>query len=267
MPALNIFIDGSWLFRQCAADASLANATDRPGDHFRLDFGRLNQELLKHVRSTGGEACELGDLILSISIFDLPSDFDSWPSRVSGMRPEDVQSIRNGVWAREWFVREAREAGYKDDAVFRLPVREWMARRFVERRYQEKQVDTTLVALLVRAAITRANDFHAVITGDADMLPAIKIAYPEFTKNVFVATTHPDELDSRHRQTAFSLVEIGFKIPPYFMQNKGNAEKIIAGPFPYRCEECGRVFVADNSIQQSQRPRCQRCRPYGTPRR
>ena len=39
MPALNIFIDGSWLFRQCAADASLANATDRPGHPFRLDFG------------------------------------------------------------------------------------------------------------------------------------------------------------------------------------------------------------------------------------
>src|SRR5262249_44462074 len=149
MPNLNIFIDGSWLFRQCAAEGSLANATDRPGDRFRLDFNRLNEELLRHVHANGGDGAKVGELVLSISIFELPKDFDSWPSRVSGMRPDDVSLIRNAVWAREGFVREAKEAGYRDEAVFRLPVREWMIRKFVERRYQEKQVDTTIVALLV----------------------------------------------------------------------------------------------------------------------
>lgn len=261
MGLLNVFIDGSWLFRQCIADGSLANATDRPGDRFPLDFERLNEELLRHVSAHGGKCSGFGERVMSMSIFALPDDFDQWPLRFSSVRPENVVKTRNAVWARQRFVEEASQGGYGQEAVFRPALKEWMIRRLNEGSYQEKQVDTAVVALLVRSAITRPDDFHVVITGDADVLPAIQVACPKFTKNVFVATTHPDELDSRLRQTAYSLVEIGFVIPPYFMQNKGSAEKIIAGPFPYRCEECGRVFVLEHAITRAQRPRCGWCRP------
>ena len=153
------------------------------------------------------------------------------------------------------------QGGYTDHAVLRPELREWTLRKLMEGRYQEKQVDTTVVALLVRSAIAKSKDFHVLVTGDADILPAVRVAYPEFTTNICVATTHPDELDARHRQTSYSLMELGFQIPPYFMQNKGNAERIIEGPFPYRCEECGHVFVEHHAISRSQRPRCSRCRP------
>ena len=36
-------------------------------------------------------------------------------------------------------------------------------------------MDTSVVALLVLYAITRPGDYHCVITGDSDILPAIKI--------------------------------------------------------------------------------------------
>lgn len=96
------------------------------------------------------------------------------------------------------------------------PIREHIIRRLKERKYQEKQVDASVVALLVRSAITRGDDYHLVITGDADILPGMRVAYPEFTKNVLVCTTHPDELNKRHRQTAHALVEAEFKVPPFY---------------------------------------------------
>jgi hypothetical protein len=137
----------------------------------------------------------------------------------------------------------------------------------MRREYQEKQVDTTVVALLVRSAITRPNDYHTVITGDSDILPAVSTAYPEFTKNVFVTTTHPDELNARHRQTAFSLIDFSFTIPPFYMQNKENAEQILRGNYIHRCEECGKVFSTERQIPPRQRPRCVNCRPASPGRR
>lgn len=261
MSALNIFVDGGWLFRQCAPNGSLANATDRPTSRFALDFSRLNQELLRHLQSHGRSCDRLGELAFAASIFVLPTDFDDWPRKYEGIRAENIEITRKAVWAREAFLREALQGGYTDHAVLRPELREWTLRKLMEGRYQEKQVDTTVVALLVRSAIAKPKDFHVLVTGDADLLPAVRVAYPEFTTSIGVATTHPDELDARHRQTSYSLVELGFQIPPYFMQNKGNAERIIEGPFPYRCEECGHVFVERRAIPGNQRPRCSRCRP------
>lgn len=258
---LNVFIDGSWLFRQCGPTGSLAYATDRPSERFPLDFNRLNQELLRHVESHGHHCDGLGELIFAASILSLPSDLDDWPKKYPGIRPENIEITRKAVWAREALLREAKKGGYSDEAVLRPDLREWTLRKLIEGRFQEKQVDSLVVALLVRAAITRPDDFHVLITGDADLLPAIRVAHPGFTANIFVATTHPDELDARHRQTSYSLVEFGLRIPPYFMQNKGNAERIIEGAFPYRCEECGHVFVQERAIARAERPRCSRCRP------
>ena len=158
--------------------------------------------------------------------------------------------------AREALVCSAAEAGYRQDAVFRPPIRDWIIRRLAEQKYRERQVDTSVVALLVRSAVTRPGDFHALITGDSDMLPAVRVAYPEFTRNVFVATTHPDELDPHHRQTAFALVDFRFDVSPFFMQNKENAVRLMIGAHVYRCEECGLIFALSRPVPVSQRPRC-----------
>lgn len=234
----------------------MANATDEPNSRFPFDFTKLNAALLAHVNSHGAACDGIGEAQISTSIFALPEDFDNWPDQYDDILPESVQKVRNAVRAREAFVANAEAAGYRLDAVYHPPVRDHIIRRLVARKYQEKQVDASVVALLVRSAITHGDDYHAVITGDADILPAIRVAYPEFTKNVFVCTTHPDELNPRHRQTAFALVDFEFQVPPFYMQNRDNAVKLIAGNHAHRCEECGAVFATANPIPARSRPRC-----------
>lgn len=257
---LNIFIDGTWLLHQCAAGGSLANATDDPSHRFALDFSKLKVALVDHVRSAGAACDGVSEAYISTSIFALPVDFADWPNRFEDITSEQVEKTRYAVKRREDLVAKAAKAGYRTDAVYRPPIRDYIIRKLADGKYQEKQVDTSVVALLVRSAITRADDHHVVISGDSDILPAVRVAYPEFTRNVFVATTHPDELNPSHRQTAFSLVDFEFHVPPFFMQNKENAQKLLEGAHVYRCEECGLVFSMSKPIPKGSRPRCSKHR-------
>lgn len=256
MSKLNIFVDGTWLLVQCAAGQSMANATDSPNRRFPLDFQKLNASLIEHANGAGAACDGVGECFISTSIFALPSDFDEWPNQYADITVESIKKVRQAVAARDAFARQAEQAGYRLDAVYRPPIRDYIIRRLADRKYQEKQVDTSVVALLVRSAITRSDDYHALITGDADILPAVRVAYPEFTRNVFVATTHPDELNPRHRQTAFALVDFAFTVPPFYMQNRDNAVKLIEGAHAYRCEECGAVFTKGTPVSPRFRPRC-----------
>ena len=220
MSALNILIDGTWLLVQCAAGQSLANATDQPESRFILDFEKLNQCLLSHAQVNGGNCDRIGESHIVTSIFTLPPDFDDWPNRFDDMTSQQIERLQRAVNARDAFVQSATNAGYSTDAVFRPPIREHIMRRLEEKRYQEKQVDTAVVALLVRSAITKPGDYHVVITGDSDILPAIRVAYPQFTKNVFVATTHPDELDARHRQRHSHSLSSTFDTSPLYAEQR-----------------------------------------------
>ncbi|HVW06380.1 MAG TPA: hypothetical protein VHB78_15350 [Vicinamibacterales bacterium] len=261
MGRLNVFVDGTWLLHQCSAGGSLANATDDPDHRFVLDFGKLNSALVDHVRSAGSECDGIGDAYISTSIFHLPADFAEWPQRFDDVSSEQIEKVQYAVKRREDLVALAERAGYLTDAVYRPPIRNYIIRRLSEGKYQEKQVDTSVVALLVKSAITRGDDHHAVITGDSDILPAVRVAYPAFTRNVFVVTTHPDELNPSHRQTAFSLVDFAFDVPPFFMQAKENAVKILAGEHVHRCHECGVVFAMARPVPRGQLPRCGKHRP------
>jgi len=263
MGKLNIFIDGTWLMHQCGPHGSLANATTDPEHRFALDFRKLNTALVEHVKASGAMCDEVAEAYIATSVFALPDDFDDWPNRYEDITPEQIEKTRYNVKRREEFVAKALQAGYSSDAVFRPPIRDYIIRKLAEGTYQEKQVDTSVVALLVRSAITRSGDYHTVITGDSDMLPAVRVAYPEFTKNVFVATTHPDELNKSHRQTAFSLVDFAFDIQPFFLQNKDSAQRIVEGAHAYRCEECGLVFTMTKPVPASRRPRCVKHRDQG----
>jgi hypothetical protein len=179
---------------------------------------------------------------------------------VDDISSDQIEKVQYAVRRREELVARAVSAGYLTDAVYRPQIRDYIIRKLADGRYQEKQVDTSVVALLVRSAITRQDDYHAVVTGDSDILPAVRVAYPAFTRNVFVATTHPDELNPGHRQTAYSLVDFAFDVPPFYLQNKENAMKILEGDHVYRCEECGLVFGMVRPIPRGQRPRCSRHR-------
>lgn len=257
MSQLNIFIDGSWLYKACSPGLVLASKTENLDRGVRIDFSKLNETLLNHVKESDNNCKSIGDLYLSTSLFSLPNDFDSWPDEYDFILAEQVEKTKKGLFARGRFVQSALDSGYSEDAIYRPLIRAWILEKLVQNRYQEKQVDTTVVALLVRSAITRSNDYHCVITGDSDILPAIKVAYPQYSKNVFVATTHPDELRAEHRQTAFSLGSFEFNVPAFYLQD--HLAEIIQGEHIYTCAHCYKIFTRLRPIPVNARPCCSGC--------
>jgi hypothetical protein len=259
MSRLNIFIDGSWLFKACGAEKALAATTEWPEQAFRLSFAKLNAALLGHAAAHVPKCDSLGERYLSTSIFSLPDNFDEWPNEFDNVTDQDVAITKKGVAAREAFAKGALEHGYSPDAIYHPRMKGWMIEKLRNRQFQEKQVDATVVALLVRAAITSPNDVHAVITGDADVLPAIKVAYPSYSKNVFIATTHPDELLAERRQTSFSLHNFDFAIPAFYFQD--HSQNLIDGANVYKCAHCHKVFTRPNPIpaKAMTRPCCKPC--------
>lgn len=262
MSSINVFVDGSWLFKACAAERALAYQTEWPERAFRLDFVRFDRALLDHAQARRPACDTVGDRFIATSIFSLPDEFDDWPSEFDNVTADDVARTRSGVDARERFVTSAIEAGYSDSAVYRPRMKGWILERLRTGRYQEKQVDATVVALLVRYAITRPDDVHVVVTGDADVLPAIKVAYPEYSRNVVVATTHPDELAAERRQTAFSLANFEFDIEPFFLQD--HTASIMQGDHVYTCAHCHKVFSRPRPIPARARPCCVPCNAQRT---
>lgn len=257
MSALHVFIDGSWLFKGCRAERALALRTEWPSQAFPLSFKKLDSVLLSHVAKTASDCKSTGDRFISTSIFSLPDDFDSWPEQFDQFTTADIETTKRGVTAREAFVRGAIEAGYSDAAVYRPRLKGYMLEKLKIKRFQEKQVDTSVVALLVRSAITKPSDYHVVITGDADVLPAVRVAYPEYSTNVLIATTHPDELLAENRQTSFSLHNFKFEIPPLYFQDF--AADLMDKPYVYTCKNCGKAFGRAKPIPKQARPYCKPC--------
>ncbi len=256
MPKLNIFIDGTWLFRVCQQDGVLSNRTEYDTQSFKLNFERLSNSLLNYLKSKGKDI-ELGERYLSTSIFELPTDLNNWVNENPDVTTNDIERVTKGVQAREYMVQNAISAGYSESAVYRPKLRPFMIEKLKNKTYQEKEVDATVIALLVRRAITQGENFHAFITGDSDVLPAIKVAYPEYSKNVLLVTTHPDELRAEHRQTSFSYTDFQFEIAPYFLQD--HVKEIIHGQNIYECSSCRKVFVRTNPIPVRKRPYCTNC--------
>lgn len=257
MSKLHVFIDGTWLYKVCAPEGSLASRMEHPTKVVHLDFTKLNARLLQHVKSHNLQCKFIGESYLSTSIFTLPDDFDAWPDNYDQILPEHIEITKRSRNARERFVETALNSGYSKEAIYRPAIKPWIISKLMDRRYQEKQVDATVVALLVRSAIINPADYHCVITGDSDILPAIRVAYPQYSKNVFVATTHPDELRAEHRQTAFSLSNFAFDIPPLFFQDC--LADIISGDYVFTCAHCHAIFTRPKPIPKGRQPCCFNC--------
>ena len=257
MKQLNIFIDGSWLFRVCQSDGALASKTENSDYSFSLNFDKLNKALLEHVKKTDEDCSELGDMYFITSIFTIPQNIEKWPEDNPDMSSGAIDRVKRGAFARERIATNAIRAGYKQDAIFRPRLKPFMIEKLASGKFQEKQVDASVVALLVRSAITKPNDYHLLITGDSDIIPAIKVAYPEYSKNVVIATTHPDELRAEHRQTSFSFDSVEFSLPPIYLQD--HIKEIIHGDNIYECGNCRVVFTRQYPIPANKRPYCLEC--------
>lgn len=257
MSQLNIFIDGSWLFKACAPEKALSYKLEYPDRAFPIDFGKLNQVLLSHAQKHRPDCVALGSLYFSTSIFSLPDDLDSWADERDDITEADVANVKRSVTTREKFSAKAIANGYSQSAIFRPRLKGWMINRLKSMSYQEKQVDATVVALMVKHAITEPDNTHVIVTGDADVLPAIRVAYPEYSENVLVATVHPDQLAAESRNTSFELADFNYAIPPLFIDQA--ASSIVEGEHVYSCAHCSKIFIRPRAIPPRALPCCHPC--------
>lgn len=179
---LNIFVDGTWLFRACGARKVLASKTETPERNFSLNFQKLSNSILNHVKAYNPKCTEIGNCYLSTSIFELVENIDTWPEKFDDITVEMIEQTKRSVYARSLFSQNAINDGYSDLAIYHPKIKPYMITQLHSNQYQEKQVDASVVALLVKSAIINPNEYHAVVTGDSDILPAIRVAYPEYTK-------------------------------------------------------------------------------------
>lgn len=255
MKKLNVFVDGSWLFKVCKGGSSLSKGTDSPTYPFPFSFSGFITGLIDYIKTQTGETdIEPGKLIFCTSLFDLPHDFDDWSNQIPEILPDQVELSKRVVYAKTGFQDKALSAGFSEEAIFHVKMKPWIMKALNEESYQEKQVDTTIVALLVKSAFENPDDYHTVVSGDADMLPALRVAYPDYTKNVVIATTHPDELNSEHKHSSYSYFDYKCDIDPYYFQL--NLEQILEGNYKYRCHECGKLFTTLKEIPKNSLPRC-----------
>ena len=272
MSKLHIFIDGTWLFK--VVEGHVFDRFLYKPQNFELDFNKLNQLMLNHVAKQHPECTEIGNCYFVTSIFELPADFDAWVGKKINnlytdksitVSANNISTTRNVIADREAFAKSAIEAGYDEECLFKVPLQEWMLLNLLhpELKYQEKQVDTTVVALLVRDAIENPDDCFALVAGDADILPAIKVAYPSYTKNVFPVLTSPDEREGHNRQTSFKYSQHEFEIDTLVLQS--HVGEIMKGDNVYQCTNCHKYFSTRNPIPDHKiksgliLPRCQSC--------
>lgn len=262
---LNIFIDGTWLFNVCNPGGVLASKTIFPASKFDINFNKLNQAILRHLNNNKISCSDFGELILSTSIFDIPPDIDMWPTIHPGMTIKHVGKVKRTVSYRTDFSNKALSAGYNPNTIYKPQLKPYHLYNIINDEHQEKQVDATVVALLVKSAIVssyeKRDEFHAVITGDSDIIPAIQAAYPQFTKNVLVVTTRPDNIRQDWRQSSFSLSNVTTEVPVLYLQDIVN--EIMAGNFVYTCENCNKVF-SNRNPKRSITAYCPLCRAQVT---
>lgn len=258
MSRLHIFIDGSWLYKVCAPERALASKVEFRDRRFRLNFARLCSALLAHAASYDRSCDEVGDKFLSTSIFSIPENLSEWPYERENVTPLDVAAIIGSVKARERFVRGALATGFDPSAVHRPLLRGWMIEQLRNHRFQEKQVDATVVALLVRSAMMNPLDYHVIVTGDADMLPAVRLTQKSCSENVFVATIQPTRFGGGARGGSFALADFDYRIAPYYLDE--HVDAIADGEHVYTCDTCGRVFSRAEPLYKKQKRRCSLCR-------
>lgn len=123
-------------------------------------------------------------------------------------------------------------AGFEREGIFEVPLRLWIIERLREHRYQEKMVDTSLVARVVEQAVAEPERLHLVVSGDLDMLPAIRTVVPDYTEKVVLACTHPDQYVRGEAQSAFRLAQFGFRYDAIYLERL--IERILEGEHIYR---------------------------------
>ena len=238
MTTVHVYIDGSWLYKLCQK----SNNTDIESGafvraknlncHFQIDFEKLSNTLSEIMRKKCGDEINLFRKIIVTSVFKVGekkfNDYCNKEEIINAIRntpfrgkfdlsDEEVERIANSIISRRTFAGNAVKYDYnKNDNgfIFESILNEQRLRSYINSTYTEKMVDTALVASLVKGAIINKYDYHCLVAGDADMISALKVAYPDYHKNIFLATVDP-----KYNTTAKELVDEfkNDKFPPIFL--------------------------------------------------
>jgi len=109
----------------------------------------------------------------------------------------------------------------------------------------EKEVDTTLVADMLRLAAVNAFDVAVVVSGDADLAPAVE-GVRGLGKQVYVATWGGSGLAPRVRRAAFDHLDLLQGLGSFASQHVRSAEV----PVESVEEDVERVFLAELLVAQ-----------------
>jgi hypothetical protein len=242
---LNIVIDGSP--RSAMGLAPLSTAAPQKNHDVNLNFKALDALLLKHLLKHVGVRAELGERHLVASLFVPSPDFDAWPDTDRALFGR--RHTKQDMEVRNRLVQTALDAGYSGDAVYRIPLRKWMLR---SPTYHEDHLAATVSALLA-ASITRSpNDYHCVVTDNADILAAVRVACPQSREKLFIAAIRREVLFSENRRTMVSTAESDFRIPPFVLADHvsllAHEGHVVLGSYVFECARCHEKFTRHRPI-------------------
>lgn len=93
---------------------------------------------------------------------------------------------------------------------------------------QEKEVDTTIVADMLRLGATGAFEIAVLLSGDADLVPAVE-GVRALGKQVFVATWGSSGLSARIRRAAFDHIDLNAGIGEFARGAYGSGGTAVTG--------------------------------------
>lgn len=246
----HIYVDGSWLFKQCGKQKSLSWRAFPKSKHekiFFIDYSKLINLIINELRSTIKEDLDVGTLWYFSSVF----------SELTEIPGEDVQLILRENYAKKRIIDEVRKAGFNTDHVFEVPFKPWMIDAIKSKSYKEKKVDSAMVTYMADNFKNYENDYHAVVTGDLDVMPAIQRLMQSGIGKVILVTTKPHQWDITMQQTSWELANYPFSHGPIFLEDK--VKSIMSGDLIYECVRCRDLFARRKAIPPLSQPLCIKC--------
>jgi hypothetical protein len=159
-----IAVDGSYLFKICAANSALARNACQKGARFPFSFPRFEKACLEDLARRGFGECEVVARYFVTSLFHIPIEALLW---------DGASGLVIGQNQRNHFAEAAHRSGY-ETKVFRPFLNARVMENVLKKTYTEKRVDSSLA---VRVAVL-AHDpdlVQVVLTGDGDIEPALDI--------------------------------------------------------------------------------------------
>lgn len=218
---LNLFADGSWLFKACRPGGYLALRTENPEMRFKLDFNKFVLCIRNHISNIANDEIIYSKKYIASSIFDTVNTsvpIDEWPIRFSGITKEMIENFIKNITARTRFISNAEKyGGFEYDSNNEI-LNPRILKQWSEEKYREKLVDTKVaIALMQCIGEHKNNEYYAVVTGDKDLLPALQAKYPDYTKNVLLITTSPDSVAGISSHELVDFVDDKFRLTPFLL--------------------------------------------------